>query len=111
MSHCESEGGVYTEERLVGSRGVAVVPSDPSVRILSYNEWLHVCNTRVQSVHFLLSPCIEFGSKSSAMLSVHEAVFFRTDPIKLSEAYPTEQSKLLHASNALKAMGTLTQPI
>ena len=88
MSHCESEGGVYTEERLVGSRGVAVVPSDPSVRILSYNEWLHVCNTRVQSVHFLLSPCIEFGSKSSAMLSVHEAVFFGLTP--LSSAKPTQ---------------------
>ena len=61
--------------------------------ILSYNEWLHVCNTRVQSVHFLLGPCIEFGSKSSAMLSVHDAVF-RTDLIRLSEAYPTRTIKI-----------------
>ena len=44
MSHWESEGGRYTEERLVGSRGVAVVPR---VMILSNNEWLYVPNTRV----------------------------------------------------------------
>ena len=51
MSHWESEGGRYTEER-VRSRWVVVVPSDPSVMILSTTMSGSVSATRE------FSPCI-----------------------------------------------------